>query len=244
MTRRFTIPQEWMDGCFGKNDPEARKKCDCPATCRELCERTHHHRRYSPISLGSQGQTKPYTKIINQLLRPWEHDEYGDPAASTKLVYLFLLTYTRNDKKRKDTRWINRRIGVLAEKFYGSASKAKKRTFEEHLRKLKQYGMIDLVPFADIDPAHKSAGGKEKSIIINDLPKWWPSRGQFREDRRSDVLSELLDDDDEMLSDDEHYDRLRDDETTDEQNAAANKALREGIRRGKKHLHRYEGLKK
>lgn len=223
-----------MDQCFGKGDPELRKRCDCPPACKRLCKDTHHHQRYSPISLGAQGQTKPYTKIPNELLRPWEHELYGDPPASTKLIYLFLLTFTRHDKKRKDTRWIRQRIGVLAERFFGTPSKAKRRTFEDHLRKLKDYGMIELVPFDLVDPGHKSAGGKEKSIIINDLPGWWPNRDSFRQDRPSGVLPELLDEDDDMLSDAERRDQFAQDEVTEDQIDAANKALQDGKKRDKR----------
>jgi hypothetical protein len=240
MASRFSTPQEWMDGCFGKNDPELRERCDCPPSCKELCMSTKHSKRYSPISMPNQGQTKPYTKIYNGLLLPWEHEELGDPPAITKLIYFFLLSFTRNDRRREDTRWINRRIDVLAEQFFGTDSKAKRRTFGDHLRKLEDYGMISLIPFKDVDPGHKSGGGIEKSIIINDLPIWWLARDDFRENRPTRELICFLDveDDRDILSDREIRDRTSSDtvfgEPTDEQIAAMSRALEEGREQDRK----------
>lgn len=158
--------------CFGKGDPDKQALCECPASCRELCRSVTFTRKHSPRVTRKYGKTKPYISMLRSFFHAWP--VVGDQllADSVKMTYGLLLTFTRDDRGRRDSRWVWATTQDLAELRGIPVT-----TMRSHIRQLVRLNLIMSVPRRAVDAKDRSNG---KTIFIKDLPEWWPARETFK----------------------------------------------------------------
>ena len=143
----------------GACDQEA---CECPPTCKVACAKHALSSHQSPRVDDSIGYVRPYTAILNAVLRDW--GTYVEVPAEVRLTYCFLVTWTT----AASPRWIYARFKDLAR-----SRGVTLQTFREHLKELDRLRLVSRIRKKDIDPRCQT---NDLTIVILDLPSWFPSR--------------------------------------------------------------------
>lgn len=150
--------------CFGWG-PMRPIHCECPRSCRELCDAMTFHPGRSPRSDSPYLAVRPYTPIPNTMLRDWGKDFKVSPAV--KLTFFYLVSHVR-----PPSRWV-----LWHPKKLASDLGITVRVLNQHARTLESLGLVLRRPVRDL--ANFESGGHSAFLML-DLPEGFPGWDDFK----------------------------------------------------------------